>query len=363
MTFDQTSNTLVIVIQTTFGAPDANESAEAGGTTDAHSVIGSRGPIIDFHVHLAPSLSADVLTDLGVTKTSRGHYAFDGRVVEMDELYRPDVLGQFLAGWGTDHGCVSVPPPFYRQHLSVAEAAAWVPALNEGVRRACAGDARLLPLAYLPLEHPGLAVATAREHLGTEEFAGWTAAAGGNSCALEHPELDELWALLAADGRPLLLHPGKSPDLRLNKYYLDNLLGNPVETSVAAAELVFGGVLARHPHLLVILAHCGGVLPAVASRWQQGQNTARPGVNIPSGTVTELLHRIYVDCLAHEPAAMDLAEEVFGQDRLVLGTDWPFPMGLSDPYHAMKNRSGAFINKVAVENAARLLAHVPIRTR
>lgn len=316
------------------------------------------GKVVDFHVHLAPSFADHELPGLGVSQTSEGQYVFDGHTVDIAALYRPEDLGEFLTGNGVDLACVSVPPPFYRQGLDEQVAGNWVSALNTGIVTACAADDRLLPLAYLPLEHPELAVATARGCMGLDEFAGWTASAGGGSAALDAPELGELWALLAADGRPLLLHPGTTRDARMGRHYLDNLLGNPVETGLAAAQLVFGGVLGAQPNLRVILVHGGGVVPSVAGRWQRGQDTDRPGINITAGTVVGLLRQLYADCLVHDPAALALVERTFGSDKLVLGSDWPFPMGLADPYHALRQRPARFTTQVAATNAAKLLTPV-----
>jgi len=80
---------------------------------------------------------------------------------------------------------------------------------------------------------------------------------------MDDPALEPVWSALGARRKPLVLHPGESPDARLGPHYLSNLLGNPVETGVAAAQLVLGGVLTRHPDLQIVLVHRGGVLPAV----------------------------------------------------------------------------------------------------
>ncbi|MGW4213654.1 amidohydrolase family protein [Lentzea sp. NPDC004789] len=287
-------------------------------------------PSIDLHVHLAPALD-------GVAETGP------------PALHRPDEAEAYLDRAGLDLAVVSVPPPFFRQPAPED----WVRALNDGLLRAVEGRPRLRPLAYLPLEDPDLARRELDRVAADPRFAGVCGAAGGASVSLADPRFEPLWSALS--GRLLLLHPGASPDDRLEDFYLHNLLGNPVETAVAAAQLVFGDVLARHPDLRVLLVHCGGCVPAVAGRWQRGLVTSRPGVPKTVEPPLTALRRMYVDCLAHDPGLVDQAVEVFGEDRLVLGSDWPFAMGADDPRLQIVRRGPAFVDRVSTTNAMRAL--------
>jgi aminocarboxymuconate-semialdehyde decarboxylase len=176
------------------------------------------------------------------------------------------------------------------------------------------------------------------------------AGAGGRCPSLADPGYEPLWRALEADGRALMLHPAQSPDYRLADFYLHNLLGNPVETAVAAAQLVFGNVLARHPGLRVVLVHGGGVVPAVAGRWARGVETARPGVPEQELGVRDALRRFWVDDLTHDATMAGALVEVFGADKVLLGSDWPFPMGTPDPAAALAGTGVA--QKAAATNAA-----------
>ncbi|MFE2770857.1 amidohydrolase family protein [Microbacterium resistens] len=326
--------------------------------------MGSAGapqPATDVHTHLAPLLDAAAQRESGVATDDDGRLVLDGRAIGPDALYSPDRLLRYLDEHALDAAFVSVPPPFFRQDLPAERTEEWVEAVNDGILAACATDDRLKPLAYLPLENPAAAARTVRTHLATDGFVGWVGAAGGRSVALDSPELAEAWHLLAADGRPVLLHPAESPDERLAAHYLHNLLGNPVETGVATAELVLGGVLAANPHLRIVLVHCGGVVPSVAARWQRGLDTARPGLDASSPPVATMLHDLYADCLTHDGANVDLARHVFGDDRLLLGSDWPFPMGLEDPREPIAHLDPTLQDRIARINPSRLTsAHHPL---
>lgn len=291
---------------------------------------------------------------LGGVVGEDGRYEVDGHPVGPAALYEAHSLVEWLDSVGLDQAWVSLPPPLFRQGLDPRESVAWVAAANDGLLSRVDGHPRLRPLAYLPLDRPEQAH---REVLrvGTDQrFVGWAAAAGGGSLPLDAEALQPVWSAVESSGRALLLHPGTTPDARLDAHYLANLLGNPVETAVAAAQLVFGDVLGRHS-LRVLLVHCGGCVPAVVGRWMRGFETARPGVGQLTLAPKDAVRRCWVDSLAHDPAVIDLALRVFGPDRIVLGSDWPFPMGSPDPGAVLAHLAPALQERVATTNAAGLL--------
>jgi len=336
-------------------------------------------PGIDLHAHLAPLLgepSADVAgggaapsggelragpdprddgLPAGVTATADGRLAVDGHAVGPAGLYDPDRLVDHLASLGLDAAAVSVPPPFFRQQLGAEQAAAWARAANDGLLATIGDRPQLLPLAYLPLEHPPLALAEYERVRGQGRWAGVCGSAGGRSVSLADDALAPLWSALDRDARLLLLHPGSSPDPRLERFYLGNLLGNPVESALAAAELVFGDVLATHPRMRVLLVHCGGCTAGLVGRWERGVETSRPGLRPLAEPPRVAVRRLSVDCLAHDPAVVSLALETFGEERLVLGSDWPFPMGIDDPRELVAHLPADLRARIAVDNAHRLL--------
>lgn len=310
---------------------------------------------IDLHTHLAPVLDEAETATLPGVSVDGGRLVVDGTHGGPPRLNQPEALEAWLSERSLDAAVVSAPPPFFRQHLNEAEAVRWVRALNGGMRRAVADRPRLLPMAYLPLEHPRVAVAELDYLLAEDGWAGFAASAGGRSVGLADPSLEPLWRRLSADSRPIMLHPGASTDARLGEFYLTNLLGNPYETAVAVAQLLFGEVVIRHPGLRFLLVHCGGCVPAVLGRWQRGVDTERPGVPALSVPLRRVIRSFYTDCLAHDPDVVDLAVSVFGANRMVLGSDWPFPMGSDDPVTLLSHRDAAFVRQVSEDNARTLL--------
>lgn len=284
--------------------------------------------MIDFHTHLAPSLTPEALdADEGV-EWRDGKLTVEGHSVGPAELYDARALLAYMDSAGFSTAVVSAPPPFYRQGTAGGR---WPRTLNEGLLRAVDASSRLRPLAYLPLEDPEAAQREAVRVGPDNRWAGFVASAGGGSLSLSSAALDALWAVLDETSALVFLHPGHSPDNRLSDFYLSNLLGNPVETGVAVGELVFGSVLSRFPRIRFVLAHGGGVVPSMAGRWERGLESRRPGVDPQMLAPKEALRRLWSDSLTHDAAALSLAEGVFGADKIVWGSDWPFPMGCFDP--------------------------------
>lgn len=306
---------------------------------------------VDVHTHLAPELGGSAGPLAGVEESS-GRYVVDGEQIGVPELYEAPRLAAWLAAADVDSAWVSLPPPFFRQGLQEEGARTWVERANDGLLARIAGVERLEALAYLPFEHPRVALAELDRLIDDERMVGWNISAGGGSPPLDDVRLTPVWDRLEAVGRPVLLHPGSSSDARLDRHYLSNLVGNPMETTVAAAELVFGDVLGTHPNLRLVLVHCGGAVPMLAGRWQRGTDTERPGVGPLTLEPSVAVRRFWVDALAHDPRVVDLALAVIGVDKVVLGSDWPFPMGLDNPWSAVAHLPPQQRDRIGRSNVA-----------
>jgi aminocarboxymuconate-semialdehyde decarboxylase len=156
-----------------------------------------------------------------------------------------------------------------------------------------------------------------------------TSVAGRN---LEEKELDPFWRVAEGLGVLILVHPAPGATLetglkpRLGNYHLGNLIGNPLETSMAIASVIFGGVLHRFPGLKFCFAHAGGYAPWIHGRWRHGTTSARR----KSGgavTVRHLLSAIYVDTIIHDVRRSATPIDTFGADRILHGTDYAADMG------------------------------------
>ena len=119
---------------------------------------------------------------------------------------------------------------------------------------------------------------------------------------------------------------------RMSRHWLPWLVGMPAELALAIASVVLGGVLDRHPSLRLLFAHGGGAFPGLLGRVEAGFH-ARPDL-AATATATEprdAVRRIYVDSLTHDPDTLRFIAGVVGEDRVALGTDYPFPLGEAVP--------------------------------
>jgi aminocarboxymuconate-semialdehyde decarboxylase len=289
--------------------------------------------LLDVHAHLIPAAEAGLADFEGVSWEAQScKFAVDGHAVGIRSLFRPRDLLAWMDENRIARAWISVPPPVYRPHLDQATATRWIVALNEGLAViAAAHPSRLAPLFHLPAEHPELAAAIAAEKIALGH-ARFSMAAGGTGHVLSAKGLEPLWQILNDARGFLFLHPGEGCDPRLDPFYLHNLLGNPTETAIAASHLIFAGILQRFADLTICLAHAGGSTAALAGRWQRGQITARPGIDLAREAPRQALRRFCADCIAHDDGALHLVAETFGRDRILFGSDWPFPMGLLEPH-------------------------------
>lgn len=312
-------------------------------------------PVTDVHAHLAPVNPSRIGEHAEVRLIGGNRLEIDGHELGLAKLYRADLLIEWMDANDIDVALVSAPPPLYRQQLAEADSRSWTAYLNDGLAEIAARfPDRLKVLAHLPLEHPAVAAEEAACRRGPP-YAGFSLAAGGTQTIhYADPALRPLWQVLNAQHSFAFLHPGACADGRLAAFYADNLLGNPYETAVAVAHLVFGGVLEDFPAIHFCLAHCGGVVPAVAGRWQRGFDTARPGVDTSRAPPARILRRFFVDCVAHDHGLLALAEQVFGEDRILFGSDWPFPMGLEKPRECLAALSPEQQQRILSRNFAAL---------
>jgi aminocarboxymuconate-semialdehyde decarboxylase len=250
---------------------------------------------------------------------------------------------------------VSPPPPLFFYDVSSDLAAALCEVANEGMAKICAvAPARLRWLANLPMQDPPRAVRAYRTALGQ----GCVGAAIGTSIMgrrLDEAAFEEFWAAAEAIGRPVLMHPAfNEAHAGLDPYYLQNVIGNPLETTIAVERMVCAGVFARHPRLALLVLHAGGYLPYQAGRLAHACGV-RPEISIGAQEVGRAFSQLYFDTITHDLAALRFLVERVGADHVVLGTDLPFDMALREPAAVLAQAFGEEVRRqVGWTNARRL---------
>ncbi len=174
---------------------------------------------------------------------------------------------------------------------------------------------------------------------------------------LSDPAFDRLWALAAESGAVVFIHPlGSSLGPRLAEDYLANIIGQPVETTIALSKLIFAGVLDRHPRLKLLAAHGGGYLPGFLGRSDHA-HAVRPDASRCRERPSSYLRRIWFDTVVHSPHVLTNLLAVAGPSQVVAGSDYPYDMGeyrLADLF-AEAGLSDAERDAVASGNARALL--------
>ncbi len=192
---------------------------------------------------------------------------------------------------------------------------------------------RFIGLGTLPMQAPELAIKELERCVKELGLAGVEIGTHINEWNLDAPELYPIFETAADLGASVFVHPwdmmGKS---KMPKYWLPWLVGMPAETSLAICSMIFGGVFEKLPNLKVAFAHGGGSFPATVGRIQHGFDV-RPDLCAVDNPFPpkKYLGKFYCDSLVHHPEALKLLMNIIGADRIVLGTDYPFPLGELEP--------------------------------
>lgn len=187
---------------------------------------------------------------------------------------------------------------------------------------------RFIGMATVAMQSPARAAATLDRAITTHGLRGLHVGSNIAGRNLDDPALDPVWEVADRHGLFILVHPHKVVAAqRMGSYYLTNLIGNPLETTIAAASLVFGGVIERHPRIRFCLSHAGGFTPFQAGRFRHGWKVRKePHVRL-KGDPAESLARFVYDSITHAPGPLRFLLEEVGADRIIFGTDYPFDMG------------------------------------
>jgi aminocarboxymuconate-semialdehyde decarboxylase len=162
----------------------------------------------------------------------------------------------------------------------------------------------------------------------------------------------EFWAAAEETGAIVFVHP--TTRVTLADYYLWNTVGNPLETTVAAAHMVMSGVMERHPGLRVVLAHGGGALVALRGRLRHAHAFQPQARSALKEDPVASIRRFWFDTITHDPAVLRGLADFVGEDRLLLGSDHPFDMADPDPVATVL--AAGLDPEVLAENARRLFA-------
>jgi aminocarboxymuconate-semialdehyde decarboxylase len=254
--------------------------------------------------------------------------------------YRPFPRGAFdleqrfadMAAGEVDVQVVSVTPQTLLYDQEAALAAACASIQNEQIAKLTRQyPDRFWGLATLPMQSPQLAADELGRAVRALGLRGAMIGSNVDGRNLDDPDLEPVWTAAAELGAFILVHPVNVAGAdRLRSYYLVNLIGNPLDTTIAAAALLFGGVIERHPALKFCLSHGGGFVPYQAGRWVHGWNVRPEPKRALSRSPESAMRCFYFDTILHAPAPLEFLVADVGAARVLLGSDYPFDMGMRD---------------------------------
>jgi aminocarboxymuconate-semialdehyde decarboxylase len=297
--------------------------------------------IVDCHAHVIPAaMRTDAVPGDWRPQLERA----DGRLVVSFRGQRlTSVTGEFCdvavmleqaAAAGVTHLLLSPWIVLVPVLADAADAARICRMQNDSLAQCVADHAgHVRALGAVPLQDPAGSVAELEYLMQLPGLRGVEVPASVAGCYLGDQHFGRFWAAAADTEAVVFVHPttrGLSVPA-LDGHYLWNAIGNPIETTVAAAQLVLAGVLDRHPSLTVLLAHGGGALPALRGRLRRAVEVRPEARADCAGDVDAAIRRLYFDSLTHDRAVLADLVAYAGAGHVLLGSDRPFDMGSEHP--------------------------------
>jgi aminocarboxymuconate-semialdehyde decarboxylase len=255
--------------------------------------------------------AADIRSRIGTT---------DERFAVMDEM-----------GVDVQLICPSPPQIYYNLPLDVGMQAAR--ALNDGIAEYVGKHKdRLVALGGVPMQDGGEAAKELERGMKQLGFKGVEILTNVNGKELSDPAFAPFWKKAEELDALVLIHPtGFTQPQRFARFYFNNVIGNPLDTTMALHYLIFDGVLERHPKLKILAVHGGGYLGAYSGRIDHAwgaRSDSNAGLPKPP---TSYLKQVYVDTVVFTPHQLKALVDLFGADHVLMGTDYPFDMLEYDP--------------------------------
>jgi aminocarboxymuconate-semialdehyde decarboxylase len=324
---------------------------------------------IDIHAHVAvPAAAAFVKPHLDLAKNPLVNFATpETRALnqKQEEDIRERITGHDrrladLDVMGIDFQLVMPPPPqcYYTVPIDVAVKAAQI--VNDGVAEFVAKmPDRFAGLGSVPMPDGNEAARELERCVTQLGFKGVEILTNVNGAELSDPAFAPFWRKAEELGALVVLHPlGFSDAKRLARFSFNNTIGNPLDTTIALHYLIFDGVLERHPNLKILSVHGGGYLAAYSGRIDHAWGARSDAHGELPHPPTSYLRKIYFDSVVFTPHQLAELVRLYGADRIIMGTDYPFDMADYDPIGhvaSVPEFDPVTIAAIAGGNAKRLL--------
>lgn len=326
---------------------------------------------IDIHTHILPENWPDLNEKYNTHGfvTIRHHKPCSAKMMIDNKLFReiqdnswdPDVRLKECDGNGVDMQVLSTVPVMFNYWANPEQTYDLARYLNDHIAQVVKDyPDRFIGLGTIPMQDTKLAIKElerCKNELGLAGIEVGTHIHGKN---LDDESIFEIFQACEQLGASVFIHPwdmlGKD---RMAKYWLPWLVGMPAETSLAICSMIFGGVFEKLKNLKVCFAHGGGSFPFTLGRIEHGFNV-RPDLVATKNKINprEYLGRFYLDSLVHDEMALEFLVDLIGEDHIVMGSDYPFPLGEDHPgklIESMNEMNQLVKEKLLWKNAAEFL--------
>jgi len=295
--------------------------------------------IIDSHAHLVPpSLLEAIRTDAARFPSVRaieqeGSLSFSfagGKPTRPVSKPLTDIAGRvaWMGKAGIDRQVVGGWVDMFGYELPPAEASAWAELINAHLAAAAKAEPKFVPLATVPLGNGEAAAAVLRAALA-QGFPGVMIGTlpRGVGSVLDAPNLEPFWRAADETGAIVHIHPSfDAGDVRVNDYGLANAVGRITDALIAVSRLICAGYVARYANARIVVPMGAAGLPFILGRLARNHAITK-GLGDPA----EALRHLYVDTILHDPRVLRFVVDMMGADRVMMGSDMPFPIGDAEP--------------------------------
>lgn len=323
---------------------------------------------IDIHTHLQVPAAAEVAKPLFspemdprtfFSPAESLRYNQELRATQVDKFTEAEARIADMDLQGVDMQVLSIVPPQYYYWLDEPTGSKVSSLENDHIAAMVADHPdRFVGIATLPMDHPAAAVAEMVRVNRDLGMNGFEMSADINGAELDDRRLDPIWEKAEALEMLVVMHPqGFTHGQRMGDYYLVNVVCMPLASTVAVSRMILGGVFERFPDLRLLVVHGGGYLPFYFSRTDHAY-AVRPETrrHIPRPP-SEYLHKLFFDTTVFAARDVEYLVGEFGADHVLMGTDYPYDMGPTDPLAFLETPvlTPADHGLIVGGNAARLL--------
>ena len=303
---------------------------------------GSRAFTVDLHCHMFVPKAAEAVAEVFDMETD-GLHRFSNQATREVNARQADAIREQLTAverrladmdqMGVDVQALSPVPLQYYYALEPDLGRTAVQLINDEIASVVeAHSDRFVGLGGLPMQDPDMAVTELERVVKDLGFKGIELSTNVNGNELSNQQFLKVFSKAEELDILVFLHPnGFSDGLRLRDHYFINVIGNPLDSTVAVSHLIFDGVLDRYPKLKICVAHGGGYLSAYSGRIDHAHAAREDCRRHIEEVPTSYLKRLYFDTVVFTEHQLEYLVELYGSDHIVLGTDYPFDMGMYDP--------------------------------